>query len=134
MILDDVIAALVAANIGQVTGNGDWRLRAGYLQAEPDRSICVYEAGGMPPEAGQPVDYPKIQIRVRGNEDDYQVVRQKLQDIYNLLHSCDAPTVLGPTYVYCYAIQSGPLPLGQDENRRPELVWNFRLMKTREAS
>lgn len=129
MIIDDVLAALVTAGIGQITSDtADWRLRGGYLQALPDRSICIYEAGGPPPEAGQPAQYPKIQIRARGTEDDYVAIRQKMQDIFNLLHSCNAPAVLGPGYVYCYAAQSGPLPLGQDENRRPELVWGFRLM------
>lgn len=133
-ILEDVIAALATAGIGQVTDDAaDWRLRAGYIQANPDRSLCVYEAGGLPPEAGQPVDYPKFQVRGRGAPDDYLALRQKMQDVYNLLHACNAPVLLGSTYVYCYAMQSGPLPLGQDENRRPSMAWNFRIMKTRGA-
>ena len=131
MLIDDIVAALVAGGYGQTTDEkSDWRIRALYLQANPDRSICVYPAGGAPPETGMSVGYPTIQIRVRGAEDDAQAVMQKEQDIFTFLQAGNAPIQLGTGYVYCYAIQSAPIPMGQDENRRPSVVRNYRLMKT----
>lgn len=134
MILDDIAAALIAAvpPLGQKTASStDWFIYEGYMQEAPDRAICIYQAGGRPPETGQPVDYPTIQIKVRGQANDYQAVQAQEAAIYKLLHATAAPILLGSAYVYCYAVQSGPLSLGQDTNRRPMLARNYRVMQVR---
>lgn len=132
----DVIAdALVAAGLAQdVDASKDWQIRVGYLQAAPNRSICVYPAGGRPPESGPAVDYPNIQVRVRGEANDYDAVQKKELAIYLFLHAGNAPIQFGSDWVYCYAMQSEAIPLGQDENRRPSLVRNYRIMKERPTS
>ena len=128
-LIDDIIAALATAGLGQTTSDtADWRLRGAYLQQGPDRSICVYAAGGKAPEPGQPVTYPSIQIRVRGAPNDYAAVAAKEEAIFQFMQSGNAPAQFGAGYVYCYAQQSAPMPLGQDENRRPSVVRNYRLM------
>lgn len=131
MIADDIMATLVAAGLGQNTAsNSDWMIRVGYMQAGPDKTICIQEAGGRPPETGQQVQYPTIQIRVRGAGDGYQDMRDKEQAIFNFLHAGNAPVDIGGNYVYCFALSSSPVPMGQDGNRRPSVVRNYRLMRT----
>lgn len=134
-LLDDVSAAMVADGIGHVTpaDGTDWMIYQGYLQAAPDRAICLTETPGKPPEPGLELDYPGLQVRVRGKADDYQAARAKMQAIFLFLHANNEVVTLGGAYVYCYATQSGPIPLGQDENRRPHLAWNFKLMKQRQS-
>jgi hypothetical protein len=130
VLVDDIGAALVAANIGHTTATAaDWRIYFGYLQDPPDRAICIYETGGEMPETNWLIDRPSFQIRVRGNPDDYQAVRTKIQDVFNLLHAGEV--AVGTDYVFIYAVQSGPIPLGQDEKRRPHLVQNYKVMKKR---
>lgn len=132
MVGDWIASALVGAGIGTDVENADWQVFVGYMQATPDRAICVYETPGEAPLERWAIDYPSFQIKVRGKPDDYDAVRQKFQDIFLALHANESN--IGTVFVYCYARQSSPTPMGQDENRRPSLVWNFRTMKDREAT
>lgn len=134
-LLDDIGNALIAAGL-VTTGSGDWKLMLGYLQDIPDRAVAVYEAPGGAPEQRWAIDYPDFQIRVRGRENDYPAVRAKLQAIFDLLHAGEAAinTTVSPTggeFVYVYAISSGPVPLGNDEKRRPHLSQRYRTLKNR---
>src|ERR1051326_5717979 len=98
-LVDDVGAALVAANLGHTdAGPTDWQIYFAYMQDQPDRSICIYESGGEVPETNWSLDRPHFQIRVRGKADDYQAVRAKAQEIFGVLHSGEA--ALGADYVY----------------------------------
>lgn len=130
-VLDDISAAMVTAGLGQIADEtADWMIREGYLQAGPDRSICLYAAGGPPPETGLAVGYPGVQVRVRGKANDYDAVQQKEAAIFAFLHAGNAPIQFGTGYVFCYAKTSAPLPMGQDENRRPALVRNYSIMRS----
>jgi hypothetical protein len=130
-VLDDIAAALVTAELGQdTTESADWMIRVGYLQEAPDRSICIYFAGGAPPETAIPVGYPKVQVRVRGQANDFNAVQEKEAAIFAFLHAGNAQIQFGGDYVYCYAQQSAPMSLGQDENRRSNLARNYKLMRS----
>jgi hypothetical protein len=130
MILDDITAALIAQNVGQTTSDkGDWMIFQGYTQAEPSRCITLYETVGDPPEEGFAIDYAGVQIKVRGNPDDYRAVRLKLRAIFDALHAQEQN--IGPNYVYFYCRNSGPISLGQDELRRPSMAQNYRSMENR---
>lgn len=128
--LDDIATALVTAGIGQITSNAtDWFIFRGYFQDAPDRAICLYETPGVPPEEGLAIEYPGLQVRARGTLDDYQAARLKMQEIFDFLHGGEA--AIGAAYVYFYAVQSGVIPMGQDANRRPHIVQNYRSMRSR---
>ena len=130
--LDGVQAALIAAHVGQKTSSADdWMIYKGDLPDQPDRAICIYETPGRPPLEAWAIDYPSVQLVVRGTVDDYTAVRNKIQDAFNALHAQE--TAIGAAFVYFYAINSGPLPMGKDEKRRISLAWNFRSMRNRPA-
>lgn len=137
--LDCVSHALVAANLGQISAAGtDWFISQGYLPDGPplaDRAIGIYETPGRPPERGSlnPLDYPSVQIVVRGKEADYALVRDRIQAIYMALNEQEAAiaTTTGSPFIYFYSQQSGPLSMGRDELKRPKLAWNFRTMRYR---
>lgn len=131
--LNSVLAALVTAGVAQSTTSGaDWMIYVGMMQdiSGGDRAICLYETPGRPPLEAWAIDYPNFQVVVRGKPDDYTAVRNKIQDAYYALHAQEA-AIDGANVVYCYAMQSGPLPLGVDEKRRIRLAWNFRMMRNR---
>ncbi len=92
-----------------------------------DQAICLYETPGTDPDPAWNVIYPSLQVVCRGAPDDFTAVRQKIQDIFAALHGADG--LLGSPFVYFYAKQSAPIPLGRDERRRLSLAWNFRSMR-----
>lgn len=135
--LDAVSAALVTAGVGQITARAtDWFIEQGYMSdgvPGVDRAIAIYETPGEAPLEAWLIDYPGFQVVIRGSENDYAVVRQKMQDAFEALHANEAPiTVTSPTsFVYFYGRQSAPISMGRDELKRPKMAWNFRSMRNR---
>lgn len=143
--LDAVQASLLAAAIGQITNSKDpWMIYVGAMQdsditgapnpAIHDQAICLYETPGRPPLEKWEIDYVAFQLRVRSLPDGYTAARQKIQECFLQLHATESALNAfsgADQWVYCYAVQSGPLSLGMDKNRRISLVWNFRAMRNR---
>lgn len=126
ILLDDIATLLVTAGIGQMTDDTKpWMIFKGYLQERPDQAICLYETAGPEPDPTYSLDTPDLQVRVRGLPDGYQAARAMMKQIFDALHG-SVPTA---GYVYVFAKNSGVVPLGQDENRRPHMAMNFRCMK-----
>lgn len=139
LLITDVLDFLTAEGIiGGATG---WTEAAGYLPPDPDQIIAVFETPGLVPEVvktgsvEQAYDNPGFQVRGRGAEFGYDALRQKMGQVFRTLHgSALGPTTGDPLYVIVTALQSGPLPLGLDEqSSRPGLVWNFTAMRERES-
>lgn len=142
---NDIAAALVLTGTGQATSTGsDWFIYKGRFQdgdpsASPviaDRAICIYESPGLPPEEGLALDYPDFQVAVRSEPDGYEAASAKAHDIFIALHANEVAINAGVSppsaaFVYCYAKNSGPIPLGFDEKRRALLARNFRTLKGR---
>lgn len=138
LLITDVLNFLVSEGI--IEGATGWTRGAGYLPPDPDQVIAVFETPGLVPEVvktgstEQAYDNPGFQIRGRGGEFGYDALRQKMGQVFRTLHeSVLAPTSGDPLYVIVTAVQSGPLPIGLDEESRPGLVWNFTAMRERES-
>lgn len=131
--LDKVSAALVAQGVGQITAIGtDWFICQGFSQDGPgiaDRQIVINETPGMPALNRWAIDYPSIQVMARGKVDDYAALREKMQDVFYVLH--EQETLLGSEFVFMESKQSAPILMGQDEKRRPRMAWNFKSMRNR---
>ena len=65
---------------------------------------------------------------MRGDVRGYEAARVKMKQVYLALHAMEP----GVNFVYLYSNQSGPLPMGDDDNDRPEMTWNFVTMRERE--
>lgn len=138
--LDQVQASLVNAGVGQKTDSkAAWMVYKGSmpdsdLNSAPDKTIndeaiCLYELPGTAPLEQSLIDYPGVQVLVRGAPDGYTDCRTKIQQVYLQLHAVES--ALGAAWVYFYATHSGPITMGPDRKRRPRLVWNFRSMRNR---
>lgn len=126
---------------GVIGGATGWTGAFGYMPPDPDKVIVVFESVGDPPEKAQPgsdeieYDLPGFQIRGRGAKFGYEALRTKMGEVYRALHGSSlAPATGEPAYIDVLAVQSGPLPMGMDNNSRPELTWNFRCMRERETT
>jgi hypothetical protein len=136
VLLDDVVAFLEYT--GGVGDTGGWSGFKGYLPPEPDRAVAVFETPGLEPELeklgsdGVQFDRPGFQVRIRGEKHGYEAARDRMDLIFQLLHGSQIPTASGdPFYLYVHAVQSGPMPMGLDENDRPGMTWNFITMRER---
>lgn len=136
-LLDDIEQHLVDA--GVVGGSSGWTCFKGFLPNAPDKTIGLFETMGEEPEviaegSSEPAYVkPSFQVRGRGEAFGYEALRLKMKEVFDNLHESEpTPVTTGASqYIYCYAISSGPLPMGQDVNQRPQLSWNFRTMRER---
>ena len=122
MILDSIKSHIQAA--GVAGGETGWGLFTGFLPDTPDKSVAIFELPGGEPETlseNETLSRVEFQVRVRGAERDYQSARTKIQEIFDILHN---QPVSG--FIYVFAIQSGPMPLGNDRQDRPNLTQNYK--------
>lgn len=135
-LLTDVLDFLQAESlVGGATG---WTRAAGYLPPTPNKVIAVFETPGPEPEMEKDgstaveYDFPRFQIRGRGEEFGYEALRSQMQAIFIALQNSQlAPTTGEPAYLLVRAIQSGPMSLGLDDNSRPGMTWNFECIRER---
>jgi hypothetical protein len=111
-------------------GSGDWKLWIGKQPASPDRTITIYDSAGGTPNPRWLLDYPSVQIRVRGGQSDYLLTANKATEIRNRLlgrPSYDAYDGLGDRIVHINGL--GDIAFaGWDEVTRPEFVFNLALI------
>lgn len=120
-------------NASGVTEGGEWSVFAGYQPPSPNKCIVLYEYSGETPETSFVATYPRLQIRVRGEPNDYAVTRDKAEELFNLLHATSLDlSAISPveelSYPSVYALQN-PFLLQRDENERPEFVFNLKTMR-----
>lgn len=111
-------------------GSGDYHLWIGKQPQAPDRSITIYDSGGTNANPRWLLDYPSVQIRVRGGQNDYQIAGRKAREILNRLlgrESYDAYDGLGDRIVSITAIGDVAFT-GWDDSQRPEFVFNLRMI------
>jgi hypothetical protein len=72
-----------------------------------------------------------VQVLVRGAKNAAGAARTLIETIKNDLDGLSGITVSGTYYQLIWTEQSGPAPMGKDENGRIEYVWNFYTRKTR---
>ena len=125
-LLDTIGDRLVAA--GAAGGDSGWALYKAFLPDQPDRAVAVFEVAGPAPETRMAIDYPRFQVRIRGEPHGYAVARARADLAVAALHAGEA--ALGAGWVYLHVSQSGVLPVGHDDRRRPALVLNFHAMRS----
>lgn len=134
-LLDQLEQHLIDEGIGE--GATGWIIKKSFMPPGQDQAIVLFETVGGAPDivADDPsivgdtkYDLPGIQVRVRAGKFEYAIARKKIQEVFNALHAKEAAA----NTIFMYGTQSSPLPMGLDSNDRPELTWNFTLMRERE--
>lgn len=133
-LLDDVETLLNQAGVDVAP----WVIKKTELTdgaGEVDTQIGVFRGPGSPPETVAEVEYPGIQVIVRGPKRSeggtpYKDAESKAGDVKDALHAVDKQTVGGTVYVGITQ-QGDMIPLGEDANDRPQISLNFEV--TREA-
>jgi hypothetical protein len=103
---------------------GEWRIRTG-RQGEGDQQITVYDTGGTAAHPVLRLDYPSIQVRVRGAPDDYPGAYSKINDIKECLLGLESIDLDSLRWDAINMI-GGVVHIGYDDHSRPEFTVNFR--------
>jgi hypothetical protein len=118
---------LVAASIGTFNATTGWSIHIAKEPAEPHTCITVFDSGGLPPNPKWLLDYPSVQVRVRGAPGAYQAAYTKCVAIKNALLGLNSQDINGDRWVS--VTMAGDInTLGFDESNRPMFSLNFRLI------
>lgn len=123
----DVVSSLLdAASLGHVSVDSTpWRIFTGREGSAPNAVITLYDTGGESRNPAWRLNYPSIQVRVRGNVDDYRGGWAKANDIVEYLlgitpQDCDGFRLDG------IIMQGDITPIGYDSESRPLFTVNFK--------
>lgn len=115
---------LVAAGVGVWGATSGWGIYIGNMPDAPEKVILVNATGGRDPMPQWLVNYPSVQVFVRGAKSGYQEARDKISACRDALLGYTGGTLGGDTYRSIN--QMGEIAyLGQDENTRPTFSANF---------
>jgi hypothetical protein len=95
------------------------------MPSSPDQAVMVIDQPGPGSDSELGYDSPGFQVIVRGTSDP-RVSFDRAREIYDALHGL-GPVNLpdGTRLLSCVAMQSHPVPIGQDSNNRFEHTLNF---------
>lgn len=95
---------------------------------EPDFVISIFDIPGFPPNPKYLRDEPSIQVRVRGNKNNYDTAWQKMQEIKDVMLGAQPQLLNGTDYVL-FVLATDPMSLGRDESSRPLIISNWNLVR-----
>jgi hypothetical protein len=126
----DVKDMLDDASGGAAVGTFGTDLFVSREPASPDAVVTVYDTGGFPPDpnAGIGLQYPTVQVRVRGVKGGYTAASVKARAVHDALHGVTEASWNGSRYLWVFG-QQDPMFLGYDESDRPLFAQNFRLAR-----
>lgn len=115
---------LVTAGVGVFGASSGWSINIGRFPDKPDTVILINTTGGETPMPHLLLDFPSVQVMVRGVENGYQDAYNKIKDVRKYLLGMQTQVLQGDTYRSCTMI-SDIAYIGQDDNTRPLLSANF---------
>lgn len=122
-----VQSLLVSAGVGSGTPSADWGVHYGTLPTTPDRVIVIRSSGGMEPNPKWLLDYPSLQVIVRGGVNDYITGRAKAQAVKDTLLGLDSQDINGDRWDSITMV-GDVTDAGRDENNRPLTTANFKFI------
>lgn len=91
--------------------------------------VTLYDIPGPPSNPRWQRDEPRIQVRVKGGDAySYGVAYQLQQTIKDVILGMNRITIAGTVYVGCWQVLDIS-SLGSDDNNRPILISNYRLVR-----
>jgi Bacteriophage minor capsid protein len=105
----------------------DWGISISRLRPKPVKMIAVFDSGGRAPEPGLDINYPSIQLIIRGDSDGYVAAHAKARRCRDVLLGRRSETRGGDIWA-SITMTSDIIPLAYDDNERPQLSMNFALI------
>lgn len=125
----ELVKDLIPSTIGSFTDvTNPWRLCVGLMVDTPHQQIGFYDAPGQVPDPKWLLDYPAVQVIVRGQPQGYQAAFQKMRDVYDVLLGADPRVNANGDSIDAITVLAPPSLTGYDKQQRPEISGNFRLI------
>lgn len=110
-----------------------WTLGYGKMPADPDQYIAILDSGGQGGEVLVAIDYPRVQILVRGAKNKgYDAAYDKINQARELLIAIPESAHY-PELDSCIGVGQ-ILPLGEDDSKRPVFSQNLQLIVSYDTS
>lgn len=114
---------LLTAHVG-VSG---WQIEIGAQPDSPNKLISISDTGGAVPNPKWLLDYPSMQVQVRGEINGYLDTYREAKAVKDLLLGVDSQDINGDRWVS--VLMSGDMAfIGRDESERPLWSMNFSLI------
>ncbi len=117
---------LVAAGIGVFAATVGWGIYISKLPESPDTVVEVISSGGPPSNPAWLLDYPRVQIIIRGAKGSYQNAYVKATEVNDILLGLASQTLNGDRWIAINQ-SSGLAFMGYDDSNRPLLSLNYLL-------
>lgn len=115
---------LETAGVGVFAATSGWSIAVDQEPPEPDTVITLYNTGGVNPNPKWLIDFPSVQVRIRGAVNGYLVSRAKAQQVKDTLLGLPSQVVAGERINSITGI-GDIVNAGRDDNNRPLCTVNF---------
>ncbi|PHR87487.1 MAG: hypothetical protein COA78_37070 [Blastopirellula sp.] len=105
----------------------DWSIAIGSGLDITDRLITIKDTGGLPANPKWLLDFPAVQIIVRGQANEYSAIWAVAKTIKDICLGVTSQTISGDRYV-SITIGSDIEFIERDDNQRPTFTLNLRLI------
>lgn len=117
---------LVTAAVGVFNAASGWSIHISRQPDGPDQALTIYDTSGNGSNPRYLLDFPGIQVRVRGAQQGSVAAREKCTDVLNALLGLPSQTIAGDLWVAIWQ-SGGIIFLGYDDKDRPQYTLNFLL-------
>lgn len=107
-------------------GLSDWAIFIGRQPNDPNACITLYDSGGRANPRWL-LDFPSVQIRVRGGANQYAAAANRCLQIKQILLGIPSQDLNGDRWVQVN-LTSDRAFVGYDQLNRPEFTMNFNLI------
>lgn len=104
-----------------------WTIEVGVLPTAPDKVIMISDTGGLDPNPKWLLDFPTLQILVRGIVSGYSTTWTEGKAVKDILLGLSSTDVNGDRWD-AVNIVSDLAFIGRDESQRPQFTINFSLI------
>jgi len=113
-----------SAIVELLTGKVNYDLNVGQFPSAPDKAILVNCSGGRSPYPHLALNFPSVQVMVRGKPSGYEEARTEASQVCDVLLGMGNEVANTDTYRSCNQM-GDVIYLGQDDRGRPTFSANF---------
>lgn len=125
----------VLQNVVPAVITGDWPIFLGNMPSDPDRCMALRDYGGLRSEVGLAIDYPKVQVKLRGPKgaSSYPEAYDQATKVFKAL--VGIPSRPSAWEALVSVVPVGHInPLGRDQSDRELMTINFQLIMAFDSS
>lgn len=118
---------LVSAGVGVFAATSGWNISIGRHPTSPDTSIVCNETGGLSPYPHLRLNFPSVQVMVRGAANGYVAANEKIRAVVDALLGAPSQVVNGDEWQGIRQLGDVAF-IGFDESNRPLFTSNFSII------